>query len=241
MEANEMKQTRGRSRRKKPASFLAIMCVAVLCMGTMATMIAYLAAGSNKVINTFTPGKVTPEIKEDYEDGLKSNVYIQNTANVRAYIRVAVIADNLKEEFVKDGEGKDTDVISTDIIGDFLHTDVDDKGNPTTHPIEDYLDTRAGKWILHKGYYYWTEPIEPSEYTGDLLRIPIPIYKVCEEKEGQTVTSRKVVYNHQVTVLAEAIQSDGVTEEGMAPCEYAWKVTISEGQVVDYPPAAGGN
>ena len=140
-------------------------------------------------------------------------------------------------------EGEDTDVISTDIIGPFLHTEYDEiSGEPVepeeTHVIADYLNTgtAAGKWIKHGDYYYWTEPVNPGERSGDLLKRPVPIFKVWETKdEHDVVLSRKVLYNHQVTILAEAIQADGVTEEGVAPCEDAWKVTIAEGSVTDFP------
>ena len=220
-------KTAKRSRIKKSVSLLVILCLAALFVGAAGMTMAFLTAQTSEVENVFTPGKIVPHVDEVFDGNDKSSVKIANTVdgNVKAYIRVAVIANNLKLE-----------PESTEIIGAFLHEDYKEEDGKwiktgDTHPIEDYLNgsdgTKTKGWIKYNGYYYYTQAVEPNSATDELLAATIPIYKTHTIKEERKQDVVEVLYNHQVTILAEAIQADGKTEDGTPAVVDAWGVDPS--------------
>lgn len=62
--------------------------------------------------------------------------------------------------------------------------------------------------------YYCTKPVKPNGVTPELLATPIILTQMDE--------NGKTIYQ-VVEVFAEAIQADGVTDEGVSAVEYAWK------------------
>lgn len=76
---------------------LIISAVLILAVGATATL-AYLADSTKPVTNTFTPSSVTCYVEETFNGNAKSDVKIKNTGDIDAYIRVAVVAN-----WVKDG------------------------------------------------------------------------------------------------------------------------------------------
>ena len=87
---------------------------------------------------------------------------------------------------------------------------VDEEGNILDDiDISEYLGN-AG-WVKPDGslYYYYTQPVAPDSETGELLQKAIPL-------EG-----------YQVTILSEAIQSEGVTSKGAKAVFDAWGVDPS--------------
>lgn len=77
---------------------LIISAVLILAVGATATL-AYLADSTDPVTNTFTPSSVTCYVEESFNGTAKSDVTIKNTGDIDAYIRVAVVAN-----WVKDGK-----------------------------------------------------------------------------------------------------------------------------------------
>ena len=210
MEAYETRMNKKKSFKRKSVPVLAIVCIAAAMIGAAATL-AYLASRTTAVVNSFTPGKIVPEIEESFDGKEKSSVVIANSlaGNVKAYIRVAVVANNLK---LVPG--------SSEIAGDFFHEDVvwDDankewKKTGESHEIEDYLKSGSDGWIKYGDYYYYTAQVEPGGNTSELIAEKIPIYKEYKVTQEGGETTVTVIYNHQVTVLAEAIQADGVVEK----------------------------
>lgn len=122
---------------------LALSLILVLGLSVGGTL-AFLIAGTDPVINIFTPGEVTTEIEEPGWDGeVKENVTIQNTGDVDVYIRATIVANW-----------------------------VDEKGNIIAPAKEgtDYTDfTSDPGWVEQDGYYYWTEPVAPGASTGKLI------------------------------------------------------------------------
>lgn len=93
---------KGKFQKKKAhASGLKRTALIVLCLvmlgATIGATIAYLQAQTNGVVNTFIPGKVEVEIQETFPDNeVKQNVKVsnpQNTQNVPAYIRAAIVVN----------------------------------------------------------------------------------------------------------------------------------------------------
>ena len=117
---------------------LIVSALLVLAVGTTATL-AYLADKTGDLTNTFTPSAVTCQVNEQFNGAAKSNVTIKNTGDIAAYIRVAVVAN-----WVKDGNV----VQSTDV-------------NFT-------LSTASG-WFKEGDYYYYKKPVAAGSSTADLF------------------------------------------------------------------------
>ena len=123
---------------------LALSLILVLGLSVGGTL-AFLIADTDPVINTFTPGKVTTEIEEDFENKLvKENVCIENTGDVDVYIRATIVANWV------------------DVSGNII---------APAKEGEDYTGfTSDLGWDKHSdGYYYWTEPVAPGTSTGELI------------------------------------------------------------------------
>ena len=134
--------------RKTLLTVLALVLVLGMVIGgTMALLIA----NSSKVTNTFVPGEVTGTIEEEKDDDSKNSVKIQNTGNVKAYVRVAVVANEVDETLTK-------------ILGPY--------------DVSAYL-AGAG-WVKHGGFYYYTTPVDPQGKTGELLTGSIPLKVTVE-------------------------------------------------------------
>lgn len=86
-------------RMNKTKTILALALVALLLTCAVGGTMAYLVTQTNAVTNTFTPGKVTVSVSDTVTGNEKKDVQITNTGNTTAYIRVAVVAN-----WVKDGK-----------------------------------------------------------------------------------------------------------------------------------------
>ena len=85
------KGTAKRRRLRWSKQFTVLACVAVLLMGFVGSSLAWLMDSTPKVKNEFIPGDVTPEVTEGFDGNVKSDVKIQNTGNVDAYIRAKLV------------------------------------------------------------------------------------------------------------------------------------------------------
>lgn len=124
----------------KKASALTIAIILILVMAIGGT-VAFLATHTDSITNTFLPTDVTSEIHEEFNDNhtVKTSAVVENTGNVPAYIRVAVVANTL-----------------------------DDKGSITDKAdVRDKLASSG--WTEINGYYYYNGVVKPKETTGNLL------------------------------------------------------------------------
>ena len=181
---------------KKPVALVAILVL--LCCAVAGT-VAYLVTKTDSVVNTFTPSKVTTYVEEEFNGQTKSNVKIQNTGDIDAYIRMAVTVN------WADASGN-------------VYGEKPVEGTDYTISYNKTVQADGGQWIEGSdGYWYYTKPVAPStednpQYTGVLI-------KSCEPA-GQAPAG----YALQVTILADGIQSkpDKVVNE-------VWKVVEVKG------------
>lgn len=127
---------------KQPVALVALLLL--LCC-TVAGTLAYLVTSTDPVTNTFTPAHVTTAVDETFEKGVKSDVKIQNTGDIPAYIRAAVIIN------------------WADANGNVYGGAVPEKGTDYT-----ITWTKEG-WVEHNGYYYYTAPVAAGALTGELF------------------------------------------------------------------------
>lgn len=84
------KQAR-KSRLRWKRSFVLLTALTVLMLGVVGATVSYLITSTEPVTNTFEYAKVSCKVNETFTGGVKSDVTIQNTGNIAAYIRAAVI------------------------------------------------------------------------------------------------------------------------------------------------------
>lgn len=172
-----------RSRAKKP---LAALVALVLILGAVVGgTLAYLAARTDAIVNTFNPAKVDITVDENFNGKTKENVKITNTGDTDVYIRATYVVT-----------WKDTD------------------GNvypEQPQPEDDYTIglNPDGGWYHFNGYYYYTYPVASGASTGVLIDLCTPV--TGRAPEGYTL-SVNVLASAIQSVPAEAVgQAWGVS------------------------------
>ena len=124
---------------KQPVALVAILVL--LCCAVAGT-VAYLVTSTDPVTNTFTPAHVSTAVDETFENGVKSDVKIQNTGDIDAYIRAAIIVNW-----------------------------ADKDGNVSATPVEDsdYEMTLGSGWVKIGDYYYCKTTTAPGALTKPLI------------------------------------------------------------------------
>lgn len=132
--------------------------------------VAWLTDKSPAVVNTFTPSQVRCEVVEDFNDqtGVKSKVQVKNISDIPAFIRVKLVT------YRTNGKGQH--------IGGTAEL-------PAFNP--------GSGWVEHNGYYYYTQPVQPQNFTGILID-EIQLQDPYMDADGG---------RQAIDVMAEAIQS----------------------------------
>ena len=114
---------------KKPLTlFVALVLLLTLAVGGS---LAWLVSNDD-VTNYMEPGRVPITINETVSNNVKSDVYVTNTGNIQAFIRVAIIANAVDE--------------NGDIIVD----------TAPTYTVD------SSKWTKIGDYYYYNGIVEPN-------------------------------------------------------------------------------
>ena len=139
---------------RKKLSFKAVPVLAVaivLALAAVGGTIAYLTSRTDNVVNTFTVAKIPTDIPEEFNENYKTSAKVQNLGNVDAYIRVAVIANELR----KTEEDEEAKIVGPADVSDMLGGD---------------------NWLLgDDGYYYYKQRVAPEGYTDDLIKDDIDL------------------------------------------------------------------
>ena len=184
--------------KKYKALVIALAVLAVVA--SVSSVLAYLVKKSVELNNQFVPAVVDCDIKETFDGNVKSSVKVQNTSNIKAYVRIRIVT------YWQDSKGNIVGMTAPEIKFDEKNTK------------EWKYDTT--KWVYdeeEKTFYYKT-PIAAGELTSELFAEGFGGIKlVPEEKyfDGEIFT-----YHPVVTFVAEAIQSQ--------PAESVlnWNVTL---------------
>lgn len=176
-----------RSHAKKP---LAALVALVLIIGAVVGgTLAYLAARTDAIVNTFNPTKVDITVEEDFNGETKEDVKIKNNGDTEVYIRATYVvtwkdaAENVYPEQPQN-----------------VYPEQPQQGVDYTISLNPKQD-----WIYYNGYYYYTAPVAPGASTGVLIDLCTPV--TGRAPEGYTLS---------VNVLASAIQSVPAEAVGQA-------------------------
>lgn len=161
--AQKRKPVRRRRRRtQRPTLLLAAL---VLIFGALVgSTVAFLVAESGTVTNEFKPTKVTTTITEDFPDhNVKNNVKVQNTGEIPAYIRAAVVV-----------------TWQNDAGQVYAQTPVEDTDYTLTWNTTD--------WFKKGDFWYYKSAVPVGQSTGILLTECMPVegrapedYYLCVE------------------------------------------------------------
>lgn len=159
----------------RSAALLVCLLLALGC--TVGGTLAYIFTNTSPVENIFQPTEVTTTVEEKFENGVKSNVKIQNTGSTDAWLRAAVVVtwQNAAGEVYGKAPVQGTDYSITYNVSE---------------------QVTSGKWVKGAdGFYYWPSPVAPEDLTGVL--ITSCTYK-ANAPEGYTLA---------VEILGSGIQS----------------------------------
>lgn len=172
-----------RSRAKKP---LAALVALVLIIGAVVGgTLAYLAARTDAIVNTFNPAKVDIMVEEDFNGSTKKDVKIKNNDDTEVYIRA-------------------TYVVTWKDAAENVYPEQPQPGVDYTISLNPEQD-----WFNYNGYYYYTEPVAPRASTGVLIDLCTPV--AGRAPEGYTL-SVNVLASAIQSVPAEAVgQAWGVS------------------------------
>ncbi len=126
-------------RRPRMSRTALVLAAVVLVLGAaIGGTVAWLAANTPGLTNTFTPGEVKCTVEETFDGKTKQNVKIKNTGNTDAYIRAKVV------------------VTWKDAAGNVY-------GGATPVEGTDYtISYNADDWSAVDGYWYCTQPVAPD-------------------------------------------------------------------------------
>ena len=151
-------------------------------------------------------------------------VLMHNSDNVKNVFNPSEVTCEVYEDF-SDGqtEKKDVMIRNTGDVDAYIRAAIivnwiDKDGNiaPVSVKEGDYIlkEPENSKWIKHSdGYYYYPERITPDGYTGELIKSIAPVKR--KAPDGYTLS---------VEIIADAIQADGVNDEGVKAVVDAWGV-----------------
>lgn len=168
---HEAASSRSVQKRIRPNGRLTAMVIATVMLLALAIggTVAWLTSSTGPITNTFTPSHVSCAVDEKFDErsGVKSDVRVKNTSDIPAFIRVKLVT--YRTNYARQHIGGTATV-------------------PAFTPGQD--------WVEHNGYYYYTQPVQPDAYTGNLINtITLARY---DDADG----------GHQaIDVMAEAIQS----------------------------------
>lgn len=133
-------------------SVILLISVSALMLMVIGTSLSFLKTQKGPLVNEFASSYVTSEVIEKFENNIKSNVKIQNTGDIDAYIRAAVIVT------WKDKSGN-------------VYPQMPVAGTDYTIVFSD------SRWDRETtdGYYYYTEPVDSKGYTEVLIKEVKPV------------------------------------------------------------------
>ena len=169
--------------RNKNYIYVLVAAVAVIIAGTAGATLAYLSHQSG-LTNQFQIAEVSTGIEEMFDGGnTKTDVSVQNTGDVPAYIRAAVI------------------IGWEDAAGNPLIDEEAPKVNEDyTMTMNRNSSSAEGKWVLASdGYYYYTMPVEGGEKTENLINQCIDIKFEDHKADGKYLV---------VDIAAQSIQAE---------------------------------
>lgn len=143
----------GKTARKGRLTAMIVSVVLILALAIGGT-IAWMSTKTDSVVNTFNPSRVTCEVKEGFDGKVKTDVNVQNTGDIPAFIRVKLV------------------VYRTNDVGQHI-------GGVSEVPAF----TLGKDWAKCGDYYYYTYPVAPGATPAANLAEAIELVKDYADKD----------------------------------------------------------
>ena len=134
------------------ATIISVVLILTLAVGGT---IAFLSTKTDPVVNTFNPSQVTCSVVEDFDGKTKTNVNVENTGDIPAFIRVKLVAYR-----------------------------TNDQGQHIGGVSEVPAFTLGKDWAKCGDYYYYTYPVAPEETPADSLAELIKLTENYTDVDG---------------------------------------------------------
>lgn len=144
----------GKTARKGRLTAMIVSVVLILALAIGGT-IAWMSTKTDSVVNTFNPSRVTCEVKEGFDGKVKTDVNVQNTGDIPAFIRVKLVS------------------YRTNDAGDHI-------GGVAEAPTVNF----GYYWTYFDGYYYYTKPVAPGATPAANLAEAIELVKDYADADG---------------------------------------------------------
>ena len=147
-------QHSGKTARKGRLTAMIVSVVLILALAIGGT-IAWMSTKTDSVVNTFNPSRVTCSVVEDFDGKTKTNVNVENTGDIPAFIRVKLV------------------VYRTNDVGQHI-------GGVAEAPSFNF----GAGWVGYGDYYYYTKPVAPGEMPKTNLANSITLEGSYEDADG---------------------------------------------------------
>lgn len=134
------------------ATIISVVLILTLAVGGT---IAFLSTKTDPVVNTFNPSQVTCSVVEDFDGKTKTNVNVENTGDIPAFIRVKLVAYR-----------------------------TNDQGQHIGGVSEVPAFTLGKDWAKCGDYYYYTYPVAPGATPADSLAEVIKLTENYTDVDG---------------------------------------------------------
>ena len=141
-----------------------IIALSITAAIGIGSTIAYLVARTPPVDNTFTPVAVSCQIHENFDtaNNVKRDVTVENTGDISAYIRVAIVVNWVSDSGTVYGGGP--------VAGTDYSISIND----------------ADWFICTDGFYYYKMPVDAGNHTTVLINSIAPVEGT--EPEGYSLS-----------------------------------------------------
>lgn len=140
-----MKHNKNTGRRSPMGRAAATVLALVLILGAaVGGTLAYLVTQTNSLTNTFEPSHVSCAIEETFNGTTKSDVIVQNTGDIDAYIRAKVVIT------WKDNDGN-------------VYAAAPEENRDYT------ISYNESDWTENGGYWYYNSAVTPEKSTNNLI------------------------------------------------------------------------
>ena len=161
---------------KKNILFVSLALIFALTVGVTAAWLSGYAGPTDYV---FQGAQVKCQVHETFNGTTKSNVKVENTGNVDAFIRATYTVN-----WVKDGTGVNN-------VVPVVYRDAPQQGT-------DYTVTYGSGWVMsNDGYVYYSDIVSPEGFTNNFIA------------NLTDLGTAPAGYHLQVTVFPEAVQAEG--------------------------------
>lgn len=134
------------------ATIISVVLILTLAVGGT---IAFLSTKTDPVVNTFNPSQVTCSVVEDFDGKTKTNVNVENTGDIPAFICVKLVAYR-----------------------------TNDAGQHIGGVSEVPAFTLGKDWARCGDYYYYTYPVAPGATPADSLAEVIKLTENYTDVDG---------------------------------------------------------